>query len=629
MNRFLRLMIGIVGLLMPLLAEAQQQDYFWVQNRYPLNVVPKRYAGATLNSDAFFAIPWKMTATTLKTNDLTRVTPSDDGNPINGSVIGSVVTFQLAANVPYKRILAVFVGNALAQSFTTVGGNPRVIQATLPKLLYWTGFGNTVYGKAGLVLERERDTIVTTRDVDIVDSSSTPEDRYEKMWQVLQQERTKDTSYHGPPIRFTPTHNLLYYKNTQGQYIMSGVTGAQVAIYGSHSGHSFLNTSDSLQTSVQSVTIGGLPVVGFEVKSDTLIYATVGTVRSGQIVVNLRCKEISSPVPMLIRLAANGTLPARDSVVYLPQKKEYILPLMSGPEQKYIFSMPSVPEELFPGMNIHDPTITSFYPKSGNAGTTVTIQGKDFSLTNKLFVWIGGIMAADVVVDSPTQLRARIGYTRSEVLAPLVGTTQDGYTALPSNLYNIENRIRLKANGAPLGSSTYPNARLVVPPDANGKVVVMPDYQVSSLMGTSVNTRSSYAHLYNAQQESADIFRYNAPSLTIATLSASSGSEGDSLIIQGSGVADYSAVRQIFVCGVPVASFTRTGATTLIARLGLSPSLYYNNRVTGRVQLVATAQYLPSIDSTFRAFGQRTDRDSLMADSDQDFTFIQHIMPTT
>jgi hypothetical protein len=578
----------------------QAQEYYWLQNRYPLGLVPSRYAGAERPLGVLNTLPYPVSATTRTNNALLRSITPVQGAYINAATSGTVVSVQLAPRTQYKRVLAVFVADAQARSVELVGGDSLRLRATLPKILHQTGFRNTLSVPATVVLERERDTVIAQSPVWLTDSTYSPEDVLEAQWRIL---RTfpADSSYEQAPIAFAPE---------------GGDASTEIAIYNGSPTFGFHYTSDTLSLRVEAVTIGGVPVQSFEIKNRTTIYATVGTVRFGEVVVHLRCRENRAPLPMVVRLPARDSLPERDTTLLLPNKREYILPLTSRRAFGYTGGFAA-------------PTVTDFSPKSGNSGTTVTVYGTNFSTTNTNSVWVGGIMAGNVEVISSTELRATIGYTTGSVAAAPVDTTSDGYLRLPSFWGDIERRVRLQSNGAPLSHSRYPGAHMIIPPHANGPVRVIANNSVQPLNEANFFNSSVYTYQVQVSPAAVGDFRYVAPSLTIATLSAQTGSEGSELVIQGGEASDYRAVRQVYVCGVPVAAFTLAGRNTLTARLGTSRLVLPNAQAKGRVQLVATARYLPHVDSLLRVHGRATDRDSLVGESEQEFTFIQRRPPST
>ncbi len=570
-------------------ATTTAQEYLWNVSRAPRNVVPTRYVPTELQDyTALNTLAWSSTATTRVNNALlSRVTPD--------TIVGSrrnTFDLQLVNGAEYRRILAVFLGNRLARSWSLVQNDRFVIRATVDSLITLTGHNNKFLVNAGIVLERERDTVIAQLPVTLVDSSFTQEDRFEQQLFIIR----RSFNAQRPEINFVPT---------------SGNENTQITVFSTNE-FGFEYQSDTLQLSVEGVYIGGAPVRSYELRNRFELRVQPGFVRSGEVTVNMRRREVGPPIPVTVQLPAMGRLPARDTTILIPSRREFIFPQLSGLVYR------------FTG-RYNLPEITDFFPKSGNLGTTITVRGRNFTDAQDLQVWVGGLLAGSVTVDSPTQLRATIGYDPNVINASLQRTTPDGFTVFSTNLTDLERRLMISTNGAPLSNDRFPNATLLAPANTSGPIRIVPNYNIKPLSDV-LSTVSGANTLFASSPARLGNFRFNAPSLTIATVSATSGSEGDVIVLQGSQFVDYRTVRQVFVCDIPAQSFIVNGRNTMTVTLGRTG--FVRGRVVGRVKLVAPGSYLPNVDSTFRAQG-RTITDSLSAESDQEFTFIQRIFPAT
>jgi len=630
------------------------QEFLWdARGRSPRNIVPVRYVPISAQQHPFQTwhnFPWSSSATVrVSTSAIVNITP----NASTGSSRGqrTRVEFTLSSEAVFRRVIGVFFGNKMARAFTlqeAEQGKPRVIAALVDSMAANTGYGNSFRTTAGVILEREKDTLIAYAGFTYVDSTLTNEDRQEEARYRLRQRLVAANVQ--PEINFFPTGGD---ENTE--ITINYVTAS--------SPYSFDYKADSLELEVTGVAVGGMPVKEWRLINPYTIRARPGVVRSGEVTVSVRRREISTNIfipgvgtlspaqfatlvlppnigPGGTIIPTTGTVttttgtgtgrgrtpntPApmpRDTTprVMLPSRVDFVT------RREFMTELYSFSRYLYLGKYTL-PEITDFTPKSGNSRTTITITGRNFDTTRQYQVWVGGVLAGDVQVLSPTQMRVRIGNT---VAANATRPTTDslGYLVLSTTDPNTtEWNQRILNNGVELNVPNYPNATLVVPDDASGPIRIVPDFNIKPL-DDNLSPQSVDNNLFTQSPSSLGHFRFVAPSVTIASISPTFGSEGDNVRIRGAANVDYTKVRNVTICGIPAASFTIDSPTQITARLG--GINFVRGQITGKVKLLAPGRYAPNVDSTLRRRGVRTDVDSLVGSSDEDFTFIQRVFPTT
>jgi hypothetical protein len=628
------------------------QEFLWDgRGRAPLGTVPVRYVPISAQQHPFQTwhnFPWSSSATVrVSTSAILSITP----NASTGSSRGqrTRVEFTLSSEAVFRRVIGVFFGNKMARAFNVQEaelGKPRVIAALVDSMAANTGYGNGFRTTAGVILEREKDTLIAYAGFTYVDSTLTNEDRQEEARYRLRQRLIAANVQ--PEINFFPTGG-----DEHSDLTISYVTAS--------SPYSFDYKTDSLELEVTGVAIGGMPVKDWRLVNSHTIRARPGVVRSGEVTVSVRRREISTNIfipgvgtltpaqfatlvlppnvgPGGTLIPTTGTVttttgtgrgrnprtPApmpRDTTprVMLPSRVDF------NTRREFMTELYSFSRYLYLGKYTL-PEITDFTPKSGNSRTTLTITGRDFDTTRQYQVWVGGVLAGDVEVLSPTQMRVRIGNTvAANATRPMVDSS--GYLVLSTNDPNAtEWNQRVLNNGVELRLPNYPNATLIVPDDASGPIRIVPDFNIKPL-DDNLSPQSVDNNLFTQSPPSLGHFRFVAPSVTIASISPTFGSEGDNIRIRGAANVDYTKVRNVTICGVTAASFTIDSPTQITARLG--GINFVRGQLTGKVKLLAPGRYAPNVDSTLRRRGVRTDVDSLVGSSDEDFTFIQRVFPTT
>lgn len=208
------------------------------------------------------------------------------------------------------------------------------------------------------------------------------------------------------------------------------------------------------------------------------------------------------------------------------------------------------------------PSILSFTPASGVAGTTVTITGYYF--TGATVVQFGGVNAASFTVNSSKQITAVVGtgatgmltittpygtvsgYNFTVLYPPTIASFSptSGITGTTVNIKgtNLKQYSAITIGGVPVQSvqsSTDTTIAVVVGAGASGDVKVTTNAGSAALAGFTF-----------------------IPAPTITSFTPGSGKQGDTIIITGTGLTGATAVS---FGQVPAASFTVNSATQITA----------------------------------------------------------------
>jgi len=143
------------------------QEFLWDgRGRAPLGTVPVRYVPISAQQHPFQTwhnFPWSSSATVrVSTSAILSITP----NASTGSSRGqrTRVEFMLSSEAVFRRVIGVFFGNKMARAFNVQEaelGKPRVIAALVDSMAANTGYSNGFRTTAGVILEREKDTLIT------------------------------------------------------------------------------------------------------------------------------------------------------------------------------------------------------------------------------------------------------------------------------------------------------------------------------------------------------------------------------------------------------------------------------------------------------------------------------------
>ncbi len=376
----------------------------------------------------------------------------------------------------------------------------------------------------------------------------------------------------------------------------SGSTGTVITITGSN-----------FFSSTSAVTIGGTAATSFTVNSTTSISATVGSGATGTIsVTNYYGTAISTgtftyaATPTITsfspQTAAPGTVVAITGTNFtgatavsfggtaaasytVNSATSISATLGSGATGTVSVTTPNG-TATSSGTFYLIPTITSFSPTSGGAGTVVSITGTNF--TPVTAVSFGGTAAASFTVNSATSISATLGSSGASgtigVTIPCTGGTVNStgsYTYLypsptitsfsPSNgsygtvvtisgtnFVNAANVTQVTFGGTPADSYTVPNASTI-----------------SATVGYYGSTGTIAVTTQSGTATSTGAFSYNCLTPTITSFGQSSGSAGTNVEIQGS---NFYGVNSVCFGGTPATSFTIISDAEIIAILGSGSS---------------------------------------------------------
>ena len=295
----------------------------------------------------------------------------------------------------------------------------------------------------------------------------------------------------------------------------SGNTGTVISIIGNNF------------TGMNSVTIGGAAAASYNVNSSTSISATVGSGSTGSICVsNTNCPGC--------QVSSSG------SFTYIPPP----------------------------------PTITSFTPSSGGAGTVVSITGTNF-ITGATLVNFGGAQAQSVTVNSSSSISATVGGGNSGTIS----VTTSGGTANSTASFTCNYQTpTITSFGPPSGFTDSPieiqgenlyGASSVCfggTPASNFTIV----NNGTEIIATVGNGSTGYVTVTNpaGTATSAQTFTYIGP-LLLTSFTPSIGYDGAVVTIIGSGFTDATSVT---FGGTNAASFSALDDNTIEAMVGMGTS---------------------------------------------------------
>ena len=243
------------------------------------------------------------------------------------------------------------------------------------------------------------------------------------------------------------------------------------------------------------------------------------------------------------------------------------------------------------------PSITSFTPTSGAAGTVVTITGTN--LNGATAVSFGGVAASAFTVVSPTTITATVAGGASGVVqvvtpggSPTLGTFTYGVPPPAISGFTPNSGspgTMITINGAHFTGATSVNFGSVVA----ASFTVISDNQISAVVGngnTGLVTVNS-----PAGSASLGTFTYVPPTISISSFSPQTGSTGTQVVIRGHGFLNAQSV-----------SFGGVAASSTIT-------------INGDTSIVATV--------AGGASGSVTVTGATSSDSDPGFTFINNTPP--
>ena len=213
------------------------------------------------------------------------------------------------------------------------------------------------------------------------------------------------------------------------------------------------------------------------------------------------------------------------------------------------------------------PTITSFSPNVGGAGTSVIITGTNF--TGATIVKIGGVTVSSFTVDSSTTITAVVGSGATGIVSvttpsgtttsnniftyypkptitsftPTIGITSTTITITGTNLLETNS---VKVGGKDVSSFTVDNAT-----------------SIQAVVG-DVSTGTISVITFGGTATSSNIFSYySAP--TISSFAPASGTMGSTITITGTNLLEINSIN---FGGTPAASYNIISATSVTALIG-------------------------------------------------------------
>lgn len=212
-----------------------------------------------------------------------------------------------------------------------------------------------------------------------------------------------------------------------------------------------------------------------------------------------------------------------------------------------------------------EPSITSFTPSSGAAGTVVTITGTN--LTGATAVSFGGVAATSFTVVSSTTVKATVGAGATGVVSIVTpsgtasspglftyGVPSPSITSFSPNSGSPGTTVTIK------GSHFTGVTNVSFGGVAAASFTVVSDSSITAVVGnggtgfvvTTAGTRSS----------SLSGFTYIPPQISISSFSPTSGTQGTQILIRGHG---FLGAQTVSFGGVAASSINTYGDTSIVA----------------------------------------------------------------
>jgi hypothetical protein len=284
----------------------------------------------------------------------------------------------------------------------------------------------------------------------------------------------------------------------------TGGTGTSVTITGTNF------------TGATSVKFGGTAATTFTVNSATQITATVGTGTTGTITVT----------------TAGGTGTSSGTFTYIPA-----------------------------------PTITSFTPTTGGAGTSVTITGTNFIGTSS--VKFGGTEVATYVINSATQLSVTVGSgstgTITVTTAGGTGTSTGTFTFIPAPaITSFTPTTGGAGTSVTITGTNFTGATSVkFGGTAAANFTVNSGTQITATVGTGSTGTITVTTAGGTGTSSTSFTFISAP--TITSFTPTSGPSGTVVTIAGT---NFTGATSVKFGGTAAANFTVNSATQITATVG-------------------------------------------------------------
>ncbi len=213
------------------------------------------------------------------------------------------------------------------------------------------------------------------------------------------------------------------------------------------------------------------------------------------------------------------------------------------------------------------PTISSFAPTSGVAGTVVVVTGTN--LTGATTVTFNGKAAASFSVDSATQITATVA-NNTTTGKILVGTPRG--TAASTTNFTIQNAPTISSFNPTSGSAgtsvtiagtNFTGATAVkFNATAAASFTVNSATQITAVVASGTTTGKITVTTPNGSATSAGTFTVNAPAPTISGFNPGSGPVGTAVVITGT---NFTGATSVAFNGKAASGYTVNSATQITA----------------------------------------------------------------
>ncbi|HWZ84485.1 MAG TPA: IPT/TIG domain-containing protein [Terriglobales bacterium] len=230
------------------------------------------------------------------------------------------------------------------------------------------------------------------------------------------------------------------------------------------------------------------------------------------------------------------------------------------------------------------PTISSFTPTSGAAGTAVVVTGANF--TGATAVTFNGKAAAGFSVDSPTQITATVasGSTTGQIMVTTLAGTAPSSTVF--TVLGLPTVVSFTPTSGAAGTSVtiagtnFTRATSVkFTATAAASFTVNSDTQITATVASGTTTGKISVTTPNGIGFSSGLYAVPLPPPTISSLSPGTGAVGTAVAITGTNFGSVSSVK---FNGTSAASFTVNSATQITATVA-------NGSTTGKVTVTTAS----------------------------------------
>lgn len=213
------------------------------------------------------------------------------------------------------------------------------------------------------------------------------------------------------------------------------------------------------------------------------------------------------------------------------------------------------------------PTITSFNPTSGVAGTSVTITGTKF--TGVTAVKFNSTPAASFTVDSDTQITAVVA---NNTTTGKITLTKPSGSATSATNFTISNAPTISSfspsSGSPGTSVTITGTNFTGATSVKFNSIAAASFtvnsatQITAVVGSSATTGKITVTTPNGTATSATNFTVTPPAPTITAINPGSGPVGTAVVITGT---NFTAATAVGFNGKAASSFAVNSSTQITA----------------------------------------------------------------